>query len=569
MPIARRIRSLLSISTLLLLLSCGGGGGSGGSGGDTGGISASETPANEPLSAPVTAPQASRLLAQASFGATAKDIDHVAALGYRAWVNEQLAKPQTLHRAYMDDMPAGTTQSAAQLRFYESFWKQAITGEDQLRQRVAYALSQIFVVSFIDSGTPNYPRGVASYYDTLAAHAFGNYRQLLEAVALHPMMGLYLSHIRNQKESGSRVPDENFAREVMQLFSIGLYELNQDGTPKLAGGKPIETYSSDDIAGLAKVFTGWSWAGPDKSNNRFFGANPDPDRDWRPMQSYPQYHSGSEKQFLGTVVASGASPEASLKIALDRLFQHPNVGPFIGRQLIQRLVTSNPSPQYVARVAAAFANNGAGVRGDMKAVVKAILLDPEARNDSAAGTAAGKLREPALRLAHWMRAFNAKAASGRYPVSVLDDPLNSLGQTPMRSPSVFNFYRPGYVPPNGAIAATGLVAPEMQITGETSVVGYLNTMRDAIQNGTGIDHAIKADYSAELALVEQPEKLVDHLNLLLMAGQMSAALRAQIVAAVNAVPIPSNASAAALARLNRARLAIFLAMAAPEYIVQK
>lgn len=560
-----RISSSLLI---LLLVSCGGSGSSSGNSGSTPG-------STTPPAGPPSSTQAARMLGQASFGANTGDISSVVKNGYSAWIEAQFKLPQALHRSYMDNilssLPAGSNLS--QNQFFESFWQQSINGEDQLRQRVTYALSQIFVVSFLDSNVNNYPRGVASYYDTLATQAFGNYRDLLEAVSLHPMMGIYLTSLRNQKESGTRVPDENYAREVMQLFSIGLIELNQDGTPKLVNGKTVETYTNADISGLAKVFTGWSWAGPDKSDTRFFGGNPDPNRDWNPMQSYPKFHSTSEKNFLGISIAaqSSANPEASLKAALDRLFNHNNVGPFIGRQLIQRLISSNPSPQYVARVAQAFADNGQGVRGDMKAVIKAVLLDKEARADvNLTNSTAGKLREPVLRLAAWMRAFGVKSSSTRFLLGNLDDPLTSLGQTPMRSPSVFNYYRPGYVPPNTSIAGANLVAPEFQITGETSVVGYLNFMRDVIPNGTGSGRDIKADYSALITLADTPDKLLDQVNLLLMAGQMSTSLRTQILAAMNSVSISTTSTTSAdTARKNRVYLAIFLSMASPEFLVQQ
>ncbi|NEX61668.1 DUF1800 domain-containing protein [Noviherbaspirillum sp. 17J57-3] len=561
-----------------MLAACGGGGGASGPAGSAGGTangtapgsaSSSATSSAAPTDIP-TQPQAARLLAQASFGATSADIDHMTSLGMSGWIDEQFAKPQRLHRTYVDDIVASSSTAATQNNFFESFWQQAVGGEDQLRQRVAFALSQIFVVSLQDSNVANYPRGVASYYDMLASDAFGNFRKLLEDVSLHPMMGLYLTSLHNEKESGNRIPDQNYARECMQLFTIGLYELNQDGSLKMIDNMPVETYTSADIVGMSRVLTGWSWAGPDKTDSRFYGGSPDANRDWMPMQSYPKFHSVSDKAFLGTTIAAGStSPEADLKVALDKLFNHPNVGPFIGRQLIQRLVTSDPSPQYVARVAAAFADNGSGVRGDMKAVIKAILLDKEARPDVPAASQ-GKLREPVVRLANWMRGFNAKSASGRFLMGSLDDPLTQLGQTPMRSPSVFNFYRPGYVPPNTALAAAGLVAPEMQITGETSVVGYLNFMRDAIPNGTGSSRDIKPDYTAELALADTADKLVDRVNLLLMGNTMSAGLRNQIIAAVNSVAISTtNATNAATARKNRVNLAIFLAMASPEYIVQK
>ena len=566
-----RITRLVITSSLLALLASCGGSGSGSSVAPV--PPTTTTPPPPPL--PPTSAQAARMLGQASFGPSVGEINGVISSGYSGWIDAQFGKPQLLHRAYMDSvvalLPAGG--KLGQNQFFESFWQQAITGDDQLRQRVTFALSQIFVVSFQDGTVNNYPRGVASFYDSLATNAFGNYRNLLEAVSLHPMMGLYLTSLHNQKESSNTAPDENYAREVMQLMSIGLIELNQDGSAKLSGGKPTETYTNTDITGLAKVFTGWSWAGPDKSDTRFFGGNADPNRDWMPMQSYPKYHSTSEKVFLGTTIAaqSSADPEASLKIALDRLFNHSNVGPFIGRQLIQRLVTSNPSPQYVGRVAAAFANNGQGVRGDMKAVIKAVLLDTEARADVNAGnTTAGKLREPVLRLASWMRGFDVKSTSTRFLMGNLDDPLSGLGQTPMRSPSVFNFYRPGYVPPNTSIASTNLVAPEFQITGETSVVGYLNFMRDVIPNGTGASRDIKPDYSTLIALADTPDKLLDQVSLILTAGQMSIGLRTQILAAMNSVSISTtNTANADAARKNRVYLSIFLTMASPEFLVQQ
>jgi uncharacterized protein (DUF1800 family) len=481
-------------------------------------------------------------------------------MGTAAWFNDQFAKPQTLHTVYMNAvqnlLPAG--QSLAENQFQESFWQQAVNGDDQLRQRVAFALSEIFVISFQNSTLAANPRGVANYYDMLGAYAFGNFRDLLQAVTLHPMMGNYLSSLRNQKTQGARVPDENYAREVMQLFTIGLRQLNADGTNTT--NPPTETYTSDDIKGLAKVFTGWSWAGPDKTDTRFFGGTPDPERDWLPMQNYFKFHETLAKSVIGTPIPANTSADASLKIALDTLFNHPNVGPFIGRQLIQRLVTSNPSPAYIGRVAKVFANNGQGVRGDLKAVIKAVLLDTEAMNASTADSA-GKLREPVIRLANWMRAFNATSSSGRFLMGNLDDTLYSLGQTPMSAPSVFNFFRPEYQPPNTSIATANLFAPEMQLTEETSVVGYLNFMRNTIPYGTGSASDVKANYAAELALASTPDLLVDRISLLLMQNNMSATLRGQILAAINSNP--SNSAQ------NKVYLAIFLAMASPEYLVQK
>lgn len=510
-----------------------------------------------------TVEQSSRILVQATFGPTAEEINRLKTMGTATWFNNQFAKPQTLHLAYMNNamasLPAG--QPLSENQFFESFWQQAITGDDQLRQRVTYALSQIFVISFQNDVLATMPRGVAHYYDTLGAFAFGNFRDLLEAVTRNPMMGVYLSSLRNEKTVGARVPDENYAREIMQLFTIGLRQLNADGSDTT--NPPTPTYTNDDIKGLAKVFTGWSWAGPDTSRGRFVGSSnptPDPNRDWLQMQSYAAYHETLEKVFLGVTIPANTSAQDSLKIALDTLFNHPNVGPFIGRQLIQRMVTSNPSPAYIGRVSAAFNNNGQGVRGDMKAVIKAVLLDPEALTPPTANSS-GKLREPVLRLAHWMRAFHASSASGRFMLTNTDDPLRSLGQTPMRSPSVFNFYRPEYQPPNTSLIAANLNAPEMQITEETSVFGYLNFMRNAISVGIGVNRDIRADYTPELALAATPDLLIDRISLLLLQNRMSSALRTQILAAMASNPGNSL--------INKVYLAIFLTMASPEYLVQK
>jgi uncharacterized protein (DUF1800 family) len=580
-----KLTSSLVFVLALLLAACGGGGGSpaphviAGNAGETVATtpstpatpstpSAPSTPIVLPADA-TTAPSkmaAAQFLGQATFGATADSIDALAASTKADWLANQFQMPQTLHRDHVAQV-ATSGVALSQNLVIESFWMQAASGQDQLRQRVAYALSQIFVISMVDGSLSSRPYGVASYYDMLGQYAFGNFRNLLQGVALHPMMGIYLSHLHNQKESGNRVPDENFAREVMQLMSIGLYQLNQDGSPKTSGGKPIETFTHDDVVGMAKVFTGWSWAGPDQSITRFVGGNADPARDWTPMQLYPAYHSMSAKSFLGT--STNGSGEADLKVALDTLFNHPNVGPFIGRQLIQRLVSSNPSPAYVSRVAAAFNNNGAGVRGDMRAVIRAVLLDPEAAPTSNAK----KLREPVLRLANWMRAFNAKSTSGRYTMTQTDDALTSLGQTPFRASSVFNFYRPGYTPPNTSLSAAGMVAPEMQITGEPSVTGYLNFMQSAIPNGTGNGRDILANYSAELALATQPAQLVERINLLLLAGQMSSTLRNQLLVALNSITQPAatttNTTAVDTARKNRVYAAIYLTMASPEYLAQR
>jgi uncharacterized protein (DUF1800 family) len=579
-------RAFFSFCTALLVVSlaaCGGGSGSS-SGGDGTSSPQSDRPASRA--------EAARFLNQASFGATDAEIDHVMSVGYSAWIDEQFAKPTRSHRAYWDAENAAikavdASRSAGQREVLDTFYRQAVQGEDQLRGRVAYALSQIFVISMQDGAVGDNTRGVAGYLDMLNEQAFGSYRALLEQVARHPMMGIYLSHIKNQKEDPARgrVPDENFAREVMQLFSIGLKQLEADGTPKLVNGAAADTYTHDDIAGLAKVFTGWSWDGPDTADGRFFGWSgyQDPDRQWKPMQGYTQFHSISEKRFLGqTVPAQGkADPAASLKVALDALANHPNVGPFIGRQLIQRLVTSHPSGAYVQRVAKAFNDNGSGVRGDMKAVIRAVLLDPEARTPGDA--TGGKLREPVLRLTALLRAYGATSDSGKYLIGATDDPGAQLAQTPLRSPSVFNFYRPGYVPPGTESGALGLTVPELQLTSETTVAGYANYMRAGIQNGFGLNGTdgkatrrdVQLKLDAELALADKPAELVDLVAAKLLAGQADPALKTDMVEAVSSIAIPalkpdgSNQASVDSARKNRVWLALTLACVAPEFLVQK
>jgi uncharacterized protein (DUF1800 family) len=577
----RRAACTLFLTTLLA--ACGGGGGD------------SPSPPPPPPAPVVEKPadraQAMRFLTQATFGPVEADIDSLSSIGYAAWIDEQFARPRAAsHRSHWEARDAeiraaNSTQSAGTDQVLESFWKQALTANDQLRQRWVYALSQVFVISMADDAVANNPRAVAAWLDMLGAEGFGTYRSLLEAVSRHPMMGVYLSHLRNQKADPrtGRVPDENYAREVMQLFSIGLVNLNEDGSP--AGG---DTYTPADITGMARVFTGWSWACPDwPDNNCFFSGsnngNGDPDRSFKPMLGYAQYHSLEEKRFLGTVVPAQTQgdPAASLAAALDRLAAHPNVGPFIGRQLIQRLVTSNPSPGYVRDVSRVWANNGAGVRGDLKAVLKAILMHPEARMVS---DTSGKVREPVLRLSAYLRAWGYTSDTGWYRVGNTDNPGTALGQTPLRSPSVFNFYRPGYVAPGTGSATRGLVAPELQIAHETTAAGYVNYMRDNVASGVGATNTmtvngasrtrrdLQADHSADLATADNATALVDRVLGKLTFGD-AAALRTEIVNAVNSIAIPaatgSNQAAIDTAKRNRVNTAILLVLASPEFLVQQ
>jgi uncharacterized protein (DUF1800 family) len=572
---------LATLAAVAALTACGGGGGGGES---------NETPPAV-VEKPATREEAARFLAQATFGPTEADIDRVMALGYAAWIDEQLATPRSgTHRAHWEARDAeikaaDATRSAGQDQVFESFWKQAVTGPDQLRQRAAYALSQIFVISLVDGNVGNDSRAVAAWLDMLADQGLGPYRTLLESVSRNPQMGIYLSHLRNQKADArtGRVPDENYAREVMQLFSIGLVELNEDGTPR-GGSSPVETYTPADISGLAKVFTGFSWACPVFPASGCFsggssGGQSDPDRGFKPMVGYPAFHATEAKTFLGTTIPAQttADPDASLRVALDAIAAHPNVGPFIGRQLIQRLVTSNPSPPYVAAVAKSFKDSG----GDMKAMLRAVLLHPEAR---ARSDTAGKAREPVLKLSAFLRAFGFRSDSGNFRVGNTDNPGTALGQTPLRSPSVFNFYRPGYVAPGTGGAARGLVAPELQIASETSAAGYVNYMRDNVASGVGQSNPaplnrrdLQGDFAAELALATDVPALVDRAlaKLAYVSNGGAPALKTTIVDAVNTITIPalngtgSNQAQVDAAKRTRVNAAILLVLASPEFNVQK
>ncbi len=526
--------------------------------------------------APTIAAQndAARLLTQATFGPTMSAITSLQNKTAAQWLEEQFALPM-FTPSHWNYVAAGgpTGQSRYINAMMESFWLQAVRSPDQLRQRTAFALSQIFVVSAVNSAVDIQPEAHASYLDMLGRNAFGNFRTLLEDVSLHPTMAVYLSWMKNDKEvPGGRQPDENYAREVMQLFTVGLWQLNIDGTRKIdSDGKYIPTYGQEDVKGMARVLTGWGWGqypGPDFDPTNFeYTANSVWDL---PMRLYPAHHSASEKRIIGhVVIPQNTNGIESMRIALDTLFNHPNVGPFVGSQLIKRFVTSNPTPAYVQRVAEAFNNNGNNVRGDMKAVLSAVMLDVEARDPTvAAGANFGKLREPMIRYANFMRAFDVKASPiNFYEIWNLEDPVSSLGQNPLRAPSVFNWYRPDYAPP-GAIVSQGLVAPEFQITHETTLTGYTNFITDKAERETekyrtifgSPPNYLAANVSAELALANTPDALIDRLNLLLLYGKMTPALRTTVRDAINA--ISGNPDA-------RVATATALIMASPQYVVQK
>jgi endo-chitodextinase len=438
-----------------------------------------------------------------------------------------------------------------------------------LRARMSFALSEIFVISNVAPDLDTY--AMASYMDMLNKDAFGNYRQLLEDVTLHPAMGYYLNMIGSKKSDPVRGthPNENYAREVMQLFSIGLHKLNPDGSQQLdSTGQPIPTYDQGVVTAMAAAFSGWNFAGNDTSDPRVF----DPAKeDWLdPLQPWESLHDTNAKSlFNGITLPAGQGARADMKGALDALFNHPNVGPFIGRELIQRFVTSNPSPAYIGRVAAVFADNGLGVRGDLKATLRAVLMDPEARDLAKAATPTwGKQREPVIRFANYLRAFNATSPSGRNHIWFLDDADEGLNQSPLLSPSVFNFFSPNYRPPGGQVAALGMVAPEFQITTETSMVGSLNFFGRLARSGSygSGDTQLTLNLTELNTLAADPAALADRLNLLLMCGGMSDALRTNLITALGAMPAPKTGGSTVN---DRVKAALILIAFAPDFAIQK
>ena len=547
--------TVAAITGTLLLDGCGGGG-TGTAPADTGGGTGIASP---PL---ILDPDAARFLAQASMGPNRKQIAQVRLQGYAGWIDAQFATPAGISR-YDWLMANGFGALAfrnSKTGFDAAVWRKLLSGDDTLRQRVVLALSEITVVSIDGLTGPWRALSAAAYFDLLEVNAFGNYRTLLGQLSTSAAMGAYLTFRGNTKfnPATGALPDENYARELMQLFTIGLQQLNADGTPRLVNGLTQETYTLTDITGLARVFTGWDHdlAGKDTQT---------PDYVRRPMIQVASKHESGASSFLGTSIAAGVSGEQCLSLALDAIFAHPNVAPFISRQLIQKLVTSNPSAAYVGRVAAVFRNDGAGVAGNLKAVIKTLLLDDEARRAAVAGSATaatfGKLREPVLRLAAWARAFNAASPADTWAIGDTSDPATRLGQSPGRSPSVFNFYRPGYVPPNSSIASGTLVAPEFQIANESSVVGYVNFMQRAVSSGIG---DVRADYASLLPLADDAQALIDEINLVLAAGQLGSDSIALLRNAIAAMPAGTDA-----ARNNRIYAALTLTLAAPAFVVQK
>ena len=551
---ARQAGIALAAVAPLALEACGEGGGGGAT---SGGGTPTPTPTPTPTTPPLTASEASRFLTQATMGASKTDITNLQGSNITAWLNTQLglARPQKFWDFLAVNGYNVVGNINSQAGFDAMMWSQLISSNDTLRQRVGLALLDMIVVS-IDGFSSSWRSNVmAAYLDGLWDNAFGNYRDIIEAVASSAGMAYYLTFLGNQRANATTgaVPDENFARELMQLFTLGLYQLNPDGTQVLSGGKPVETYTQADVSGLARVWTGWNLANND---------NTTPDRMRLPLVNVASQHETGAKTFLTTTIPAGTDGPNSKRLALDAIFAHSNLPPFVSKQLIQHMVTSNPSPAYVGRVSAVFANNGNGVRGDMKAVIRAILTDSEARSDAnLTSTTFGKLREPIVRLTQWARAFNVTSPTNLWPFGNTNSTANRLGQSPGRAPSVFNFFRPGYTPPGSSVSAQGMVAPEFQIVNEPSVVAYINYMQTLITSGAG---EARPDYASLTSLISDSQALLNELNLILAANQISAGTIATLRTALDSIAVTTTAG-----QTNRLIAAITLVMAAPEYLVQK
>jgi hypothetical protein len=578
---------------------------------------------------------AARFLAQATFGPTDADIAHLRAVGYQAWLVEQFDPVQTRPTSqltYYNWVANTLGENTGYQDIIEGWFLGALGGPDpqfplnpaknhtdQLRQRVAFALSEIFVISDQNTLIDQHPDGQAYFYDLLGNNAFGSFRTLLEQVTLSPAMGVYLNMQGNPRANLSQNlhPDENYAREINQLFSVGLIVLNQDGTPFLSVGKPVPTYDQSVVTTFAHVFTGWNWADCDSGN--FSGCGYQGADFVTPMASFPAHHDNGtdptndivSKQLLdypppnyevnsdlpaavnGGVLVANGTPASDLAFALDNIFHHPNVGPFISKQLIQRLVTSNPSPEYVRRVSNVFNNNGSNQRGDLKAVVKAILLDSEARDGQFRDPEVfGKLREPLLRITHFWRAMGARHQCGaigyengdyanapyRYAGYDLaygtNDNIygNGVGQAPIKADTVFNFFKPGYVP-GGEMAGAGLLGPEFQINTDTLISNSTTAILQFYASGFDASDApacigygppgeVAVDRSSDMAFLTAHGNaaLIDRYSTLFMSGQMSPFMRQTLLTYLNSLGGSS---------MQRVNALLMLVLTSPEYMIQK
>lgn len=589
---------------------------------------------------------AARFLAQTTFGPTDADITHLRAIGYQAWLNEQFSAPPTLEMDYLNWV-AGLPEEIGQNTRDEAWLLGALGGpdpqnnllihQDQLRQRVAFALSEILVISRQNVTLDSYVAGMGAYYDILIRNGFGNYRTLLQEVTLSPAMGVYLNMMGNRRANlaQNQHPDENYGREINQLFSVGLVMLNLDGTRKLVGGNPVPTYGQGTITNFSHVFTGWNWAHCDASGEDTFTycftpyAVPDDfvnpmiayDRPNYPRSGDPSYHDNgtdpindiSNKHLLSYpgavnagVLADGGTAMSDLSFALDNIYNHPNVAPFICKQLIQRLVTSTPSPAYVQRVATVFNANRASAT-QLRSVVQAILFDPEARYGQwSSPDSFGKLREPLLLQTHFWRAMHAHHSCGHdIPASGnssaihfanqpyryagygtgwrLDDTQYQIGvaQAPLAAFSVFSFFRPDYLP-MGEMTTRGLLGPEFGLQTDSIIANTTNTMRDRAYIFDDTDSCnetligeITIDHAQDVALAgsanggpaDPSDRLVDAYNRRFMSGQMSPFMRTQLINYLN--EFGSNDANQGDWRLQRIKRALYLIITSPDYMIQQ
>lgn len=500
-----------------------------------------------------------RFLEQSTFGPTSSLIEHVQNIGFENSLQEQFSAPISsyptlpLYPTTRDTVtcPNNSTCQRDNYTLYllqNRFFVNALYGADQLRQRLALALHQIIVVSGLDVTQPSW---MAPYLQILDRNAFGNFRQLLYEISVSPAMGRYLDIAGNTRSN----PNENYAREVLQLFSIGTVQLNLDGTPQLGDdGQPIPTYTQTDVNNFARVFTGWRLAqAPAPGIPNYID----------PMVPNEAQHDREVKTLLnGVVIPAGQTAAKDLDDALDNIFNHPNVGPFITKQLIQHLVTSNPTPAYVARIASVFNDNGAGQRGDLQAVVRAILLDEEARGDLKTEPHYGHLRNPAQFVANILRAFNARSADGGTESDgYLNPRISPMGMDLFRPQSVFSYYPPGYV-----VAGTnGARGPEFGILSTSTALqraNFVNTIVfSLIATSANAPNGTSINLTPMQALAGDPAQLVEALNALMLHGSMSTAMRQSIIQAVAAVPVSNT--------LKRARTAVYLVATSSQYQVQR
>ena len=501
--------------------------------------------------------EAFRLLEQATFGARLNDIDALAGKNTEAWIDAQMSLPATLMTDGLNN-----AKNERWNEYVNVWWRLALNADDQLRQRVAFALSEIFVISTAD-GLGHKQHGLANYYDILIRNALGNYRELIEEITLNPVMGEYLSMKGNHKPDPELHlrPDENYARELLQLFSIGLSMLNEDGTIITdAEGYPVPTYDQDIVEGFAHVFTGWHFA-----NAEHFRWPKQSDF-VTPMVLWPDKHATGEKTLLnGFIVPAGQSAEQDLADALDNVANHPNVGPFIVKHLITKLVTSNPSAEYIRDVVRVYNQNEAGERGNLGSTVKAILMHKEAREGHLMyPDRFGKTKEPILRVTQLWRAFAPK--DGIHPDFTYSWVSDELQQAPLASPSVFNFYTPNFSQP-GAIRDGGFVSPEFEILDETSIISM--TSRLMINSVWSHNHKSTAGESSniainidrELDIEPDREAFLNHLDILLLGGRMSSELRLQVSQLMDARTFENAAP-------QRVSEAIFLISSSPEAAIQ-